>query len=538
MNNIGVYLTRDVIDIFDKIIEDKSNKLFLNISKALYIKYLNAPQYSEKITLNTENLTEENLKKVFKQEYSDIEISSFVKSFKKLSIRMGKNKSKNTSINNPIKFTDDFWILLDRIDDEISWEIIYLESSDDAKNVLDISKMDISDSDYYFDIYFSNGKKSQIKISEFIRIYFPNKFLKDQINNFIKRYNKTKSRELDTPIGNVIDNSNFVYNPNDIRSTFISLTTRTYPHGTETEVLDLLPKDLKKDEFGNYYKIIGDSTTMFTSHLDTASRSLDKVKQISVAKDGQEIIMTDGKSILGADDKAGVTILLYMMHNNIPGIYYFFIGEERGCIGSTNLANNFLSISIFKKIKKVISFDRKNYYSVITSQMGMECCSDEFAQSLCNELNKSGLKMNIDPTGVVTDSAMFMDIVPECTNISVGYFNEHTHDEVQNITFLTSLAKACLKVNWEDLTVSRKLDFDEISMGKWSDLISSLKALGFYNNIIIKGSGGKIEVSIEFDDISFNNAYDDLSNIDLLLAKHKCDPDIVFDQNIIKMKLP
>ena len=48
------------------------------------------------------------------------------------------------------------------------------------------------------------------------------------------------------------------------------------------------------------------------------------------------------------------------------------------------------------KIKKMISFDRKNYYSVITAQGGVPCCSNEFAESLCKELNKSGLKLNLD----------------------------------------------------------------------------------------------------------------------------------------------
>ena len=107
-------------------------------------------------------------------------------------------------------------------------------------------------------------------------------------------------------------------------------------------------------------------------------------------------------------------------------------------------------------VTKVVAFDRRNYYSVITEQMGGVCCSDEFANGLCAELNKGGLKMNLDPTGILTDSACFMDDMPEITNISVGYFNEHTGQEIQNITFLEKLAKAVLNVNWEGLPVKRK----------------------------------------------------------------------------------
>lgn len=85
------------------------------------------------------------------------------------------------------------------------------------------------------------------------------------------------------------------------------------------------------DEFGNLYKIVGDKySTMFACHLDTATSALTDVDHVI---DG-DIIKTDGTSILGADDKAGVTILMYMIENNIPGLYYFFLGEEVGCVGS------------------------------------------------------------------------------------------------------------------------------------------------------------------------------------------------------------
>jgi hypothetical protein len=46
----------------------------------------------------------------------------------------------------------------------------------------------------------------------------------------------------------------FKYDPTNVRSTFLSLVTKTYPHGHEKELLQFLPK-LDKDRFGNYYKI-------------------------------------------------------------------------------------------------------------------------------------------------------------------------------------------------------------------------------------------------------------------------------------------
>ena len=120
----------------------------------------------------------------------------------------------------------------------------------------------------------------------------------------------------------------------NITKCFLKLTSRTYPHGTEKDLFHLLNKDLKEDNFGNLFIKIGDNDVMFTSHLDTATKALCQVNHIF----NKNIIKTDGKSILGADDKAGVTIMLYMIEHNIPGLYYFFLGEEVGCVGSRKLA--------------------------------------------------------------------------------------------------------------------------------------------------------------------------------------------------------
>src|ERR1019366_3265993 len=117
----------------------------------------------------------------------------------------------------------------------------------------------------------------------------------------------------------------------NIKDKFLELTQRTYPHGTERDIFHLLePFDLQEDEFGNLFIKIGESDVLFTSHLDTATSASTSIKHVFE----ENIIKTDGFSILGADDKAGVTVMLYMIENQIPGLYYFFLGEEVGCIGS------------------------------------------------------------------------------------------------------------------------------------------------------------------------------------------------------------
>ena len=245
---------------------------------------------------------------------------------------------------------------------------------------------------------------------------------------------------------------------NFIFETFLKLTSNTYPYGYEEVLAEemiksgLFPKEIQKDQHGNYFIKIGESRTVFTSHLDTACKEHTSVSHVLRGN----MIETDGKTILGADDKAGMTIMLWMILHNIPGLYYFFIGEEVGCIGS-GLASKY---GDFKgKYDRMVSFDRRGLDSVITYQSSSRCCSDDFGRQLAKQLNKSGLGLSYktDDTGVYTDSAEFVDVIPECTNLSVGYYKEHTTGEKQDIEHLQKLAKACLLVNWEDLVTRRDM---------------------------------------------------------------------------------
>ncbi|NBO22860.1 M28 family peptidase [bacterium] len=235
-----------------------------------------------------------------------------------------------------------------------------------------------------------------------------------------------------------------------VRSKFIKLTSETYPHGTEKVLHKFLPKTYQIDSFGNFYVEVGEKySTMFTCHLDTASHDKSKVTHVF---DG-DYIKTNGKTILGADDKAGMVVLLYMIENKVPGLYYFFLGEERGCIGSSAISKTFNH----PNIKKCVSFDRRGTTSIITEQIGGVCCSDEFANDLASKLNDSGygLKLSPDSTGLITDSMMFMDKIPECTNISVGYYDEHKKTERQDINYLARLCKSVVSIDWESLVVNR-----------------------------------------------------------------------------------
>lgn len=242
----------------------------------------------------------------------------------------------------------------------------------------------------------------------------------------------------------------------EIIKDFIRLTQFVYPYKHENEIVELIDFQLEKDAYGNYFYCIGDHPTiMFTSHFDTVGHSKLKVNHVIEG----DVIRTDGTSILGADDKAGVSLMLHMMRNNVKGLYYFFIGEEVGRVGSTALCSQLEDNDLVKAVTKVVSFDRKGVDSIITHQLGGRSASDLFAKSLADELNKyeSTFQYKLDSGGIFTDSFSFIDKISECTNISVGYYFQHTQKEYQSMSHLIKLGNALCKVDWENLPVKRKL---------------------------------------------------------------------------------
>lgn len=448
-----------------------------------------------------------------------------------------------------IEYSDELRELLKVLEDEnsyIAFEMLWLEEPN-AKyyNGLGISKVDISKTKSCLDVTSNiegvvKDKVNAMKIENFIKYYFKNYFQTSDVQEFIEQYDiLVGGGDAKSIAVNRITPEPFNYNPKDVRSTFISLVTKTYPHGHEEEVMQFMPK-LDKDSVGNYYKIIGENpTVMFTSHLDTADRKQGITKLLSKKdENGDEIIYTDGSTILGADDKAGVTVMLYMMAHNVPGLYYFFMGEERGGIGSGLLSSVYEETTYLKNIKSCVSFDRRDVKSVITSQLGRTCCSDTFGTALCKQYNQYGLNLSLDPTGIYTDSASFIDQIPECTNISVGYYNEHTGKERQNINYLERLAKASVQVDWNSLPITRKVGIDEEVIRKYSKFINELKATPFAIDIKIAGvDGGGTVIQCDLEEGYIDATYDSLTMLQFLLNKHKINQTVYFDGEYIKIDL-
>jgi hypothetical protein len=149
-------------------------------------------------------------------------------------------------------------------------------------------------------------------------------------------------------------------------------------------------------------------------------------------------------------------MLMHMMCAGVPAYYVFTQGEEKGGIGATHLFEEYPQL--LSEFDRAIAFDRRANDSIITDQAYGRCCSDSFAQHLSDELNLADdtFFYSPDPSGVYTDTAEFVTVIPECTNISVGYEREHSNEESLDVLHFYALSKAVLKVKWDQLPVERE----------------------------------------------------------------------------------
>lgn len=225
------------------------------------------------------------------------------------------------------------------------------------------------------------------------------------------------------------------------------------------EFIDVVP-GMRVDNFGNRWLIVGDGspTTMFSAHTDTVHSGPGVRQKVFFDPHTGEAFISgktakDSKrrQVLGADDAAGCYVLLELIAEQVPGLYVFHREEEIGGRGSHHFASADPAKCI-ESVDRCIAFDRKGFTSVITAQ-GMErCCSDDFGRALAHRL---GMEWKLDDTGVFTDSANYTHIIPECTNLSVGYQSEHTKHETVNVYFVDELVDKLLDIDWDNLPTKR-----------------------------------------------------------------------------------
>ena len=253
--------------------------------------------------------------------------------------------------------------------------------------------------------------------------------------------------------------------PNDSNSAanrLYSILSWKRPYDSETEelfarhYLDPI-KGMEKDAFGNRHLHIpypggAACKIIWSCHIDTCHHD-EGYQRLSLLKDKEGItyigVQKGEGSCLGADDGAGVWLMLEMISVGKPGYYLFHRGEEKGCVGSRWLKDN--KSTHLKNFEAAIALDRKDFTNVITHQGGERCCSDNFARAIGRQLEN----YVPDPTGAFTDTRQYVGLIPECTNLSVGYQLQHGPLERQYVNFALSLRKALIAMDLKSLPIER-----------------------------------------------------------------------------------
>lgn len=211
------------------------------------------------------------------------------------------------------------------------------------------------------------------------------------------------------------------------------------------------PRGARPDLFGNLIVRVGENPkVLWSCHTDTVHRL--SGRQEVLVENGVAFVRTTDflANCLGADCTTGVWLMLQMIDAGKPGLYIFHRDEETGCRGSNWIARN--TPELLDGVRYAIAFDRRGYDSIVTHQVGVRTASDEFARALAAGL---GLDMKPDPTGVFTDTIEYEALIPECTNVSVGYENAHSRHEVQDLAFAELLLQRLLDLDVDALPVVR-----------------------------------------------------------------------------------
>ncbi len=221
-----------------------------------------------------------------------------------------------------------------------------------------------------------------------------------------------------------------------LRKQFLNLLDIHGVSGKEGRVRDYLRPILNSimdtvtiDKYGNLLadKIYGDgegATIMLSAHMDTVKGVLEN-REIIETEDG--VIMSN-KGPLGADDRAGIAIILTVLRNlNEVGFnghvkVAFSREEEIGCVGAKNIDVNW-----YEDVDLAIIVDRRGSRDIVVG-CGMAFCSNHVGDFMENVSRMADMEWKCVEGGI-SDAMIFAEEGINSINLSAGYENEHTNSE-------------------------------------------------------------------------------------------------------------
>jgi hypothetical protein len=258
-----------------------------------------------------------------------------------------------------------------------------------------------------------------------------------------------------------------------LTGTLLDMLSYRRPMGSATEKAFIAryiqPLGAVQDDYQNYHVWIPNadgtpSRVLWSCHTDTVhkaeGRQTVRYDAVTGVIDLSKRAKRTGSNCLGADDTAGVFVLTELVKAGIPGHYVFHYGEERGGHGSGDLAR--MEPELLEPAEIAIALDRRGHGDIVTFQYGSRCASEAFATSLGAALLAvdDGLPY-LSAHGIYTDTAEYTGIVAECTNLSIGYFHEHTIRECLDSVHVFQLLAALKRLDTGALIVSREPGEDD-----------------------------------------------------------------------------
>ncbi len=235
----------------------------------------------------------------------------------------------------------------------------------------------------------------------------------------------------------------------------LQMHTYARPAGSKTEQIFkekyLLPlPGAYTDGADNVIVKVGESRVLWSCHTDTVHKEEGRTKLVYANAILSLSDKEEKANCLGADCSVGVWIMRQMILRRVPGLYVFHAGEEIGGVGSSHIANT--TPELLTDIDFAIAFDRRGETSVVTHQFGGRCASQAFVDSFAAQFD---LGLTADGGGTFTDTANYTHLVSECSNISVGYYNQHSKDEILDVGFAATLLEQICKIDESKLVASR-----------------------------------------------------------------------------------